>query len=118
MAKSWLQKYGTYEEVVVGADTGITAFAGGDQINATQLTKKFNQVDNCANDYDSVKLDSALTGKLQTVFNNTIKLLSVYPVSGQVINGVVDYEFVIGPGDAIDFKSISSGKIKASGTSL
>ena len=118
MAKSWLQKYGTYEEVVVGELAGIVAFAGGGQANATPLTKKFNTIDYCANDYDSVKLDSFLTGKMQRVFNNTANILSVYSVAGQYINGVLNYRFDIAPGDSIDFNSIVSGKCKASGTSL
>lgn len=115
---SWLTKYSTYEEVVVGSAIGITAFAGGGQALATALTAKFNQVDTVATDEDSVKLDSALIGKAQNVFNNTAQTLSVYPVSGEYINGVINYKFIIGPGDNIEFKCFANGKWKTPESSL
>lgn len=118
MAKSWLQKYGTYEEVVVGANPGIIAKAGGGQVGATPLTKKFNQVDTCATDEDSTMLDSFLTGKMQGVFNNTNNILAIYPVVGQIINNVANYKFLLGPGDYVKFESFASGRCKSSITSL
>lgn len=115
---SWLVKYSTNEEVVVGSATGITAVPGGGQPSATALTKKFNSVDVCATDYNSVKLDSALIGKMQNVFNNTAQILSVFPVAGQTINGVVNYQFRIGSGDNVEFKCFTNGKWKTPENSL
>lgn len=115
---SWLNKYSTYEEVIVGSANSIVALIGGGQTLATPLTAKFNSVDTCATDYNSVKLDSALIGKMQNVFNNTGQILSVYPVSGQTINGIVNYEFRIGPGDNIEFKCFANGKWKTPENSL
>jgi hypothetical protein len=118
MAKSWLQKYGTYEEVVVGSAAGIIAKAGGGQVGATTLTKRFNQIDTCATDEDSTILDSFLTGKIQGVFNNTNNIIAVYPVVGQIINNVANYKFLLGPGDYVEFRSCASGKCRSSITSL
>lgn len=115
---SWLTKYSTYEEVVVGKADGIVALAGGGQPGATALTAKFNSVDTVATSEDSVMLDSALIGKMQNVFNNTANNLSVYPVLGQSINGVTNYKFVIGPGDNIEFKCFANGKWKTPESSL
>src|SRR3990167_7556778 len=110
MAQTWLSKYSTYEEEVTGTVTGIIAFAGGGQASATALTSKFNSVDTCATNEDSVKLVSALIGKKQYVYNNTSKILSVYPQTGEYINGVVDNEYFILPGQLMIFESNASGK--------
>lgn len=115
---SWLTKYSTYEEVVVGKTDGIVALAGGGQVGATALTYKFNSVDTVASSEDSVMLDTALIGKSQNVFNNGANNLAVYPVAGQTINGVVNYKFVIGPGDNIEFKCFTNGKWKTPENSL
>lgn len=115
---SWLNKYATYEEVVVGSVVGIVAFAGGGQASATALTAKFNQIDTCTTDENSVKLETCLIGKMQGVFNNTSQVLAVYPVSGQRINNVLNYKFLIAPGDYIEFRSYASGKCRSSEVSL
>lgn len=115
---SWLTKYSTHEEVIVGSAIGIAAFAGGGQALATALTAKFNSIDTVGTDEDSVMLVSGLIGMSQNIFNNTLQTLSVYPVSGQYINGVLNYEFIISPGDSIEFKCFANGKWKTPESSL
>jgi len=115
MAQTWLSKYSTYEEEVTGSATGIIAFAGGGQASATELTSKFNSVDTCATDKDSVKLVVALIGKKQYVFNNTAKLLSVFPKTGEYINGVVDSEYFVLSGEVVMFQSVIGTKWIAKG---
>src|SRR3990172_3939467 len=115
MAQTWLSKYSTYEEEVTGSATGITAFAGGGQASATELTSKFNSVDTCATDKDSVKLVAALIGKKQYVFNNTTKLLSVFPQTGEYINGVINFQYYILPGEVVIFQSVIGTKWIAKG---
>lgn len=110
MAKSWLQKYATYEEEVVASAVGIVAFATGGQVNATQLLKKFNQIDTVASANDSVKLVPALIGKVQGVFNNTANDLTVYPATGEYIDGTINNSFVIDPGDYVEFRAYASGR--------
>ena len=115
MAQTWLGKYSTYEEEVTGSQAGIIAFAGGGQGSATELTSKFNSVDTCATDKDSVKLVAALIGKKQYVFNNTAKLLSVFPQTGEYINGVINFEYYILPGHLKIFECDLAGRWKVYG---
>lgn len=90
MAKTWLQKYGTYEEETTGEEMGITAYAGGGQANAYQLTKKWNEVSTVATTDDSIKLPLALTGKQVFVLNNGANDLKAYPQSGEYMSGVLN----------------------------
>lgn len=96
-------KYGTEEEVNLGSATAITAVIGG-QALATQLTKKWNEVTtNPAG--GAVKLSAAKIGSKQVVFNNTANDLIVYPTTGEYINGVVNYAFLVGAGQVMSFES-------------
>lgn len=67
--------------------TSITAFAGGGQASAVQLTSDFNIVTVCATAADSVKLVAAASGRTQVVFNNGVAALAVFPGTGDTING-------------------------------
>jgi len=109
MGKTWLQKYGTYEEEVTGETAGITAYATGGQANATELTTRFNSVDTVATAEDSVKLTDALTGKKIYVLNNTATTLSIYPASGEKINNTVDFKFNILGNDLAVFECLVDG---------
>lgn len=101
MAKTWKEKYNTYEEEVTGTTTGITAFAGGGQASATALTSQWNSVDTVATNYDSVKLAAALIGKKQHVFNNTTKILSLYPISGEYVNNMLNPRINLQPKEVL-----------------
>jgi len=96
---SYLTGYG-YESV----NTGITAFAGGGQGSATALTKQNNVITVCASDNDSVKLPSATAGQVIRVLNfQGSKNLSVYPSSGESINGVTNTSYTVEPRRLIEF---------------
>lgn len=110
MAKSWLQKYATYEEEIFASAVGVVAFAGGGQASATQLIKKFNSVDTVVTANDSVKLTPALIGKVQGVFNNSANDLIVYPSSGEYIDATINNGFTITASDYVEFRAYASGK--------
>lgn len=109
MAKSWKQKYNTYEEEIFEAETGITAFAGGGQGSATALIKKWNEINTCVTDDDSVKLPISKIGMKCLVFNNTDQELSIFPVVGEKINTIVNMEFKIGARQPMMFECIKTG---------
>jgi len=91
MAQTWLEKYSTNEDVVTGAATGITAFAGGGQASATALTSKFNNVTIVATNGDSVKLPIGLVGKIVFVCNSDAgQSIDVFPVAGEYMNGTIN----------------------------
>lgn len=110
MAKSWLQKYGTYEEEIFASAVGIVALSGGGQASATQLIKKFNSVDTVAAANDSVKLTPALIGKVQGIFNNSANALVVYPPVGEYLDGTLNGSFTIQAGKYEEFRAYATGK--------
>lgn len=71
---------------LVGATTGITAYATGGQANATALTKYLNVLSTVATDNDSVKLPVAVLGMEIIVVNNGAKKAKVFPAT----NGYID----------------------------
>jgi len=72
----------------IDTNTGITAFAGGGQGSATQLTGQFNDVTTVATAGDSVKLLAAANGLGQIVKNSGVTGLDVFPATGDSINGL------------------------------
>lgn len=105
-----LDKYDTYEEELMGHVESITAFAGGGQTNATALTYKWNTVDTCATDLDSVKLILSKQGYKQVIFNNTAKTVAVYPVLGESVNGAANLSVSILAGESAVFTCVSDGE--------
>lgn len=73
--------------ILVGLDSAITAFAGGGQANATQLTKRVNVVSVCATLNDSVKLPNTSAGSRIFVMNVGVANCMVYPYEGGQISG-------------------------------
>lgn len=67
---------------------GITAYAGGLQANATQLTAKYNRVDTVATTNDSVKAPAAVPNDECTVINNASNDMHLYPKSGENFYGL------------------------------
>jgi hypothetical protein len=70
--------------------TGITAYAGGGQANATALTGSVNVVETIATDGDSVKLPAASVGTRVIVINadgSGSNSLAIFPATGDKING-------------------------------
>jgi len=71
------------------AANGITAYAGGGQANAVQLSKTFNRVTVVATAADSVKLPKAVAGASIVVFNkDSADSLNVFPSTGDAINAL------------------------------
>jgi hypothetical protein len=69
--------------------SGITAFAGGGQASATQLTTDFNRVPTVATAADSVKLPDAVVGRAIFVKNaHATNSLNVFPKTGEAINAL------------------------------
>lgn len=68
-------------------NTGITAFAGGGQGSAVELTAAFNEVSTVATTADSVKLPSAAAGYKVTVINNGANSANVFPNTSDDIDG-------------------------------
>jgi hypothetical protein len=84
-----------------GTATGITAFAGGGQANATQLTVYDNNVTTVATAGDSVKLKAATAGARQKVWNNGANVMDIFPQSGENIVGLAaDTAIPLGSGGA------------------
>lgn len=91
------------------AETGITAYAGGGQTNATALTKGWNNVGTVATAADSVKLPTAALGKVVTVKNSGAAALAVFPSSGGAINGgTADTSVTLQPGEVMVFRGTST----------
>lgn len=63
----------------------ITAFSGGGQGSATQLTAVLNRITTCAADGDSVKLPPALAGEFIYITNTGVGYANVFPATGEVI---------------------------------
>lgn len=70
------------------ANNTVTAFAGGGQASATQLTAELNKVVTVATNGDSVKLPASAPGLTILVENATAKPMQVYGIGADTINGV------------------------------
>jgi len=110
MAQTWLEKYSTYEDEVTGSATGITAYAGGGQANATALTSKYNNVTISATNGDSVKLPSALAGKRVYVLNSdAAQTIAVYCITGDYMNNTINSFKTLNAGQGGIFECIFNG---------
>ena len=67
------------------SQAGITAFAGGGQANATQLTGVVCEVTTCATNGDSVKLPVGIAGRTCAIHNAGAAALNIFPSSGEEI---------------------------------
>lgn len=78
---------GTY--VKASAATGITAYAGGGQTNATQLAAQINHVTTVATAADSVKLPASAVGMTVVVINGAASnSMQVFGAGTDTINDV------------------------------
>jgi hypothetical protein len=78
----------TNDGILVGGQSGITAYSGGGQTNAYQLTKSVNEVKTNTSNYGSVKLPAAKAGMSVAVWNNTNKLLNIFPATGEELDSI------------------------------
>lgn len=75
-------------QVVTSAATTITAYAGGGQTNATQLSKGINHVTVVATAADSVKLPASAAGMVVHVINGASNSMQVFGAGTDTINDV------------------------------
>lgn len=87
------------------AQNGITAFAGGGQASATQLTLQTSRVTTVATRGDSVKLPTASAGLELVVINTGASPMSVFPIAGDAINGLAANTAVLQMQSSIDVYS-------------
>lgn len=65
---------------------GVTAYAGGGQANAIQITKDFVEISTCAASGDSVKLPEASPGLMIIITNHGENSCDVFPNTDDAIN--------------------------------
>ncbi len=68
------------------SQVGITAFAGGGQGDAVEITKDIVEIAVCATEGDSVKLPAAVAGLQITIINHGAEFADVFPATGDIIN--------------------------------
>jgi len=101
-----------------GIDENVSSYSGGDQANAVSLSKRYNIVTTAADDYDSCKLPQATVGMRLVVYNQTAKIISIYPYSGEYIGDVQNYQFNVAPSSAMSFECYSTGRWMSGGLSV
>ena len=87
--------------------TGITAFAGGGQGSAVELTTTLNEISTVATTADSVKLDAAVAAysKRRTLINKGANACDVFPASGDDLGAGVDTAVSLAAGANITYES-------------
>lgn len=99
-------------EVASGSEsvvTGITAFAGGGQASATQLSYGFNEITTVATAGDSVKLPAGVVGARVTVLNDGANAADVFPAtSGTINDGSANAAISLAPGVELVFVAITA----------
>jgi len=76
----------TVGHMINSLETGVTATNPGAQ-GGQAITKQVTEVTTVANQGDSVTLPAAVTGQLQIVMNEGVEILSLFPASGDRIEG-------------------------------
>lgn len=79
---------GSVQVPLLSVATGITAFAGGGQTNATQLSAGYNRVTTVATAADSVKLPASVAGMMVVVTNSSANSTQVFGTTPDTINAV------------------------------
>lgn len=74
--------------IIRGTSSAITAFAGGGQASATQITKDINRISVCATNGDSVKLPVSLAGMEIFIANDGAANCNIFPETGEAIDGL------------------------------
>ena len=89
----------------------LTAFAGGGQASATQITAMNARVSTVATAADSVKLMSAAPGLFLTVINAGASSMNVFPATGDTINALsANTALAVAAGKACSFICTVAGK--------
>ena len=78
-----------YPQLPPSSINGITAFAGGGQASATQLSARLSRVTTVATAADSVKLPPAVPNRECVVINAAAaNAMNIFPQSGEIINAL------------------------------
>lgn len=95
----------------ISRDETITAFAGGGQASAYQLTAGLNRVTTVASANDSVKLPVCLGGKEITVINAAAaNSMNVYGQTGETINALsANTAFAVAANKMVVFSCAADG---------
>jgi len=105
----WIDSYENAVDVLhlLGLETVITAVTPPDKATATQLTVRYNVVQNGDAAGAGVKLTMAVINQVQTVYNNTGELLYVFPSSLETIRGFdPDDALELQPGEVVEFTGV------------
>lgn len=96
----------------ISRDETITAFAGGGQTSAYQLTAGLNRVATVGSANDSVKLPACLGGKVVIVINAAASnSMNVYGQTGETINAIAaDSPFALAANKMAVFACAIDGK--------
>lgn len=78
-----LTENGTYEEDNMGFRTGLVAKAGGGA-GGTLMSTKWNEINTCITDQDSVMLPSPLIGLEVNIYNDTPHIVRVWTNAGTI----------------------------------
>lgn len=94
-----------------GSQTGITAFAGGGQGSAYQLTKKKNKVTTVATTGDSVKAPDAFVDNEFMVINAGANDMDLFPKTGQNFwNQAANVAFIVVSGGMVKWYCFTAGE--------
>lgn len=93
---------------ITGTAYGITAFAGGGQLAATQLASEYNVITTCATAKDSVKLPAASAGQVVIVHNSGAASCDVFPYTSDSINTLaINLAIAVPVGAEVKFTGMS-----------
>lgn len=92
------------------ATNGVTALVGGGQTGATLLTTMINSVNTVASNGDSVMLPPSAPGMILEVDNNAANYTSVFPSTGENIDGLAaNASIALAAGQSIFFTCAVAG---------
>lgn len=95
---------------ILGGTSGMTAFAGGGQANATLLTNLFTSVTVVASPGDSIRLPNSVAGNMFGIINATPNSMDLFPAVGEQIMALgVNVAQPVAPGEVFFFGSAGSG---------
>lgn len=84
------------------SEKGVTAYAGGGEPSAYQISKVYTRVDIASADNASLKFDAAVGNTKRIVQNNTGYVLNLYPKAGEKFYGYATNDpFILQPGQQL-----------------
>ena len=99
---------GFIDEIYSGLTAGITAFATGGQGSATALTSDINEISTCATTGDSVKLPTAVAGRVVRIINNGAAACDVFPWASDDIGAGTNTAISLAAGAGVTYAAYST----------